>query len=192
MIKHFFLVILLYILLTGCGNTQQIDRQAVLEEMEQREIKRVLPGEVIKAAYTQGDTIARAAQELLIRQYRNARSSLSFPEFLEKKADTVLDSLAKQYDASMQWIPAKDTNNHQLSDLEQQILQAYIYNAEKNLELEHNVQRINNEKLLYTQPLVQDSLKKETGTSQQTATDSSRFLGIWSITLSQKNIIRDL
>lgn len=193
MMKHFFLIILLYIFLAGCDNPQQVNRQAVLKEMEQREIKRVLPGEVIKAAFVQGDTIARAAQKLLIRQYRSASSSLSFQEFLQESADAALDSLAKQYDARIRWIPAKDTINQQISDLEQQILQAYLYNAEKKLEVEHNVQRINNEKLLYTQPLVfQDSLIKETGVSQQMPTDSSRFLGIWSITLSQKNVIRNL
>lgn len=168
--------------------------------MGQHEIKRVLPGEVVEAAYTQGDTIARMIQQHLLAQYHTSSSDSEsgLSEFLQNKTRVYLDSLEKKYKANIHWISPGDTASNRLSSLEGQILKAYLYNVERNLEINHNVQRIDDESYLYTKPVIfNDNHKKELTAHQQpisdtVSSDTARFLGMWSIKLSKKEIIQNM
>lgn len=185
--------LILSVFLSACNNSkEQVDRQAVMHEMEQREIKRVLPGEIMEAAYMQGDTIATRAQQQLLEQY-SVSSASGLAELLQAQADVYADSLEKRYRADIHWISLGDTLSNQISSLEEQILKAYQYNVEHQLELTHNVQRIDEESYLYTKPvLLNEHLRKELKMQQQSVSDSIRFLGMWSITLSKKEIIQNM
>lgn len=196
--------LILSLFLSACNHSrEQVDRQAVLNEMGQHEIKRVLPGEVVEAAYTQGDTIARMIQQHLLAQYHTSSSESGLSEFLQNKTRAYLDSLEKKYKANIHWISPGDTASNRLSSLERQILKAYLYNVERNLEINHNVQRIDDESYLYTKPIIfNDNHKKELAARQQpisdtvssdtVSSDTARFLGMWSIKLSKKEIIQNM
>lgn len=186
--------IILVFFLYACSNSrEQVDQQAVMKEMEQREIKRVLPGEIMEAAYRQGDTIATITQQQLLNQYHHVDSVSKLTEFFQTQTRTYADSLEKKYKATIRWISPEDTTHHQLSSLEEQILSAYSYNVEQNLEISHNVQRLDDENYLYTKPIfLDDSLKKELAVQQQSISDTAHFLGMWSIKLSKKEIIQNM
>lgn len=190
--KYFILITLLGAFLPACNNAQQMDRQAVLEEMKERELKHVLPGEIMEAAYVQGDSTAQAVQSHIIQQYQASGSPLSLSEFLQQYVKSGLDSLEKEYEAKIQWIAATDTASSQLTDLEQQILQAYLYNIENNLEVSHNVQRVDDESYLYTKPVTLNALQQKPTSLQQAPADTSQFLGMWSIRLSKREIILNM
>lgn len=160
--------------------------------MEQREIKRVLPGEIMNAAYKQGDTIATMTQQQLLHQYHHADSASGLADFFQTQTRTYADLLAKKYKADIRWISPEDTTSQQLSSWEAQILSAYIYNVAQNLEASHNVQRLDDENYLYTKPVfLNDNLKKELA-EQQSTSDTTYFLGMWSIKLSKKEIIQSM
>lgn len=161
--------------------------------MEQREIKRVLPGEIMDAAYQQGDTIANMIQQQLLDQYHQADSTSGLAHFFQTQTRNYADSLTKKYKADIRWISPEDTANRQLSTWEEQILSAYNYNIAQNLEIGHNVQRLDDENYLYTKPVFLDDIpEKELTEQQQSTLDSARFLGMWSIKLSKKEIIQNM
>lgn len=148
--------------------------QKVLEEIKEREPKHVLPGEIMEAAYAQGDTITSQTQQLLLSRYRQPGNDTSLSSFLQTHWRDVADSLEPTYKAHIQWIAARDTASHTLTELQQQLLAAYLYNAAHQLDFDHNVQRVDDETYLYTKPVV---------------SDSNRFMGMWSVVLSKKEIV---
>ncbi len=173
--KTFLICIATALMLWHCSRSGEtiIDRQ-VLKEMEEREPKHVLPGEIMEAAYAQGDTITSQAQQLLLSYYPQSGSSTASDNFQQTYLRRVADSLGQKYKAHIQWIAPRDTSSNTLTELQQQLLAAYLYNADHQLDVNHNVQRIDEESYLYTKPVV---------------SDSSRFLGMWSVVLSKKEIV---
>ncbi len=173
--KTFLICIATGMLLWHCSRSGETTlNQKVLEEMKEREAKHVLPGEIIEAAYAQGDTIASQTQQLLLREYRQSGNDIALSSFLQTHLNRVADSLEQKYKVRIEWIAPQDTSSNTLTDLQQQLLVAYLYNADHQLDVNHNIQRIDEESYLYTKPMV---------------SDSSQFLGMWSVMLSKKEVV---
>lgn len=186
----------LTICILGCdgARNQQINRDAISKAMEQQEVKRILPAELIEAAHTQGEAIATQAQELAINAYQaEAGTAKGFNSFVAEHTLEKLDSLAKSSKAEIRWIPANvDSTQIQLSALEQQLWEAYLYNVENDLAVNANVQKINEEAYLYTSPvMLSPELRKKLPGSEDTPSNQG-FLGMWSIRLSKKEIIQSM
>jgi len=207
-----FLLVLLY---TGCDD-QRADRTGFKEEKAKRELKKVSEAEIMNEATRIGQTIVNEAEKFL-----EDKSS----DFMENHTDDPLrkanvswihamDSLEKLYDAEIRYlslITSKDS--HVISPVEAELLDAYQYNIEKNISLSENIQKTDNNHLLYNSPLkitatsclrchgkpgeeVADqtlsSLDQNYPKSKVYGYELGSVLGFWSIRLSQKKIIQEL
>ncbi|MDF9801130.1 hypothetical protein OKW21_006393 [Catalinimonas alkaloidigena] len=176
----------------GCDSAsrKQLDQEAINKEMEQREIKRILPAEIVEGAYKQGNDIAVQAQELAVKLYQSeAGASEGLDSFVNERTLVTIDSLAKAHNAEIHWVPA-DAEQLQLSEMEQQLWEAYWYNVENDLPVNDNVQKINEEAYLYTKPMMLNpGLRKKLPGSEDTLRNTD-FMGMWSIQLSKKEIIQ--
>lgn len=169
-------MLLLGLVLIACGdrNSSVIDRQ-VLNEMEQREPKRVMPNQLMNEAYRRG----RALTKKLMADQLRVADSLSLSSRL---AQPSYDTLA----ARVAWINDQ-SDTMQLTAYEQQLWSAYRYSAERSDPLVDNVQRLSGDSLLYTQPLVlTDSLAVRFPASPDTV---GQLLGMWSITLPKRDVV---
>lgn len=172
-------ILLLCLMLTACGdrNTSVIDRR-VLNEMEQREPKRVMPNQLVAEAERQGRALAN---RLLVSSLdrRSAGDSLSLALFLEQQS---YDTLS----ARVAWIDSQ-SDSARFTAYEQQLWNAYRYSAAQGDPLADNVQRLAGDSLLYTQPLVlADSLARRFPTSPDTV---DQLIGMWSITLPKREVV---
>ena len=172
-------VLFLGLILAACGdrNTSVIDRQ-VLNEMEQREPKRVMPNQLVEEAYRQG---AELANRLLTASLdsRSANDSLPLASLL---AQQTYDTLS----ARVGWIDVS-SDSTRFSAYEQQLWDAYRYSAAQGDPLADNVQRLEGDSLLYTQPLVlADSLARRFPASADTV---GQLVGMWSITLPKREVV---
>lgn len=173
----------------GAGNSeQQIDREAIKEEMEQREIKRILPAELVEEAYRRGETLSQQALDLSLEVYRPAGQNIR--DLIGPEAMIRIDSLSRTEGATISWVD-KTTDTTQLQEKERQLWEAYLYNVENELPLNDNVQRLGDEEYLYTQPLVLDAelLKKIPGSERR---EGANFLGMWSIRLTKKELVQSM
>jgi len=173
------------------GTQQQVDRDAINKAMAQREIKHILPAEIVKATYEQGEAIAKKAQQIAIEQYQNngekAERFMSSPNMPE------IDSLAEVYQAKIKWVTSSmNAEELQLSELEQQLWEAYLYNVENELEVNDNVQKIGDTHFLYTKPYLLDPKTRKKLPGGETALSKKQLLGMWSITLSKKDVIKGM
>lgn len=171
-------MVILWLVLSACGdrNTSVINQQ-VLEEMEQRELKRVLPNQLVEAAYRQGKGLAD--QLLASAQSKYNTDSLTIGQYLARQS---YDSLAER----VVWIDRR-SDTTRLTTYEQQLWSAYRYSSERGEPLVNNVQRLRGDSLLYTQPvMLTDSLATLSASSPDTV---GQLLGMWSITLPKREVI---
>ena len=165
------------LVLTACGerNTSVIDQQ-VLNEMEQREPKRVMPNQVVEEAYRQGRTRANRLLTASLER-RSAGDSLSLAVWLAQQT----------YDTtSAAWIDHR-SDTARFSVYERQLWDAYRYSAAQGDPLADNVQRLAGDSLLYTQPVVlADSLARRFPASPDTV---GQLVGMWSITLPKREVV---
>lgn len=174
------------VLLSSCGGSgeQQVDTTAVQEEMARREAKRVMPEEIIAAAYQKGEPLAREIFAVVVNQYQENPSQESFVTYLQRQS---VHTFAE--DATIHWVSV-DTKADDLNEYEQQIMEAYRYSQQQHEDLIDNVQRMGEDTLLYTHPItLNDSLQQMLSLPADTA---PAFLGMWSIYLPQKAIIQGM
>ena len=174
-------ILWLCLLLSACGdrNTSVIDRQ-VLDEMEQKEPKRVLPNQLMAAAYRQGETLTNELLASALDRYTyTPEDPLSAGAYLSQQ----------KYDATsarVVWIDER-SDTTKLTPYEQQIWSAYRYSADLGERLNNNVQRLNGDSLLYTQPVIfSDSLALRFASSSDTV---GQLLGMWSVTLPKRDVV---
>lgn len=183
---YFFSTCILSIMISSCGGTseQRVDTIAVQEEMAQREPKRVMPEEIVEAAYLKGEPLAQKMFAVLVEQYQKEESGEEFTTYLQNQSVHTFSE-----DAMVHWIPVT-TQADDLNDKEQQILEAYRYSQQQREELIGNVQRIGEDTLLYTHPVtLNDSLQNMLSLPED-ATET--FLGMWSIYIPKKAIVQDM
>ena len=174
------------LLISSCGGSgeQKVDTSAVQEEMDRREVKRVTPEEIIKAAYQKGKPLAQEMFSVLVSTYQQENPTPDFVAYMQSQSvHTFAD------DATVHWVPV-DTPASELSEYEQQIMEAYRYSQQQREELIDNVQRMGEDTLLYTYPIIlNDTLKQKLSLPADTA---QPFLGMWSIHFSQKSIVQGM
>ncbi len=218
-VKQLFVGI--YFLLLAFPSCNMEDRkassEALKEEIKERELKRVTEVEIFEAATKVGEQIAIASQKTLATNLKTAISQQGVEyaiKFCKLQAMPLTDSLSKKFAAQIRRTSLKIRNPaNRPNDLESQILDAYQYNVENGLDLEANLQRIDQDYLLYTRPIVLDSpmcLSCHGGPGEQVTDEQIKLLvslypddeavgyqlgelrGMWSIVLSQKELVLSL
>lgn len=161
----FYLVILL---LFACGDPseQQANREKLIQGLDDHKVKQVTEEQIHSAAYQVGDQIIdllNAGSEDV--QYWQSTAGQQF-----------LDSLNTEMNhGGIKLIP-EDTPAGDLTGNEKALFEAYLYSEEQGENLNQNVQSIGDQYLLYTYPVVQ----------------GKEFLGMWSLLLARKALVRDL
>ena len=206
-------------MLAACdtGSQRRLNTEALQEEMRLREPKRLSEAQIIAEAYRQGNEVAAKAQERLMKTLQEAIGKKSLKEavvFCNLQAYPLTDSVSRQYNATIRRTSLRLRNpKNAPTELEEQLLQAYQYNTEKGLPVEENVQRMGNDLLLYTKPIVlgnelclhcHGTPKKDIAVETLQQIDSlypqdearnyqlGDFRGIWSIQLKQKELVKAL
>lgn len=183
---------LLFATTVACGGmdsgNQQIDREAIKEEMEQREVRRILPAEIVEAAYERGALLSDQALDLCVETYQPSKQEAR--ALVSPKALIAIDSLAQSENVSIRWVD-KTSDLSQLVEKERQLWEAYLYNVENNLPLNDNVQKLGDEAFVYTKPLVLDSALMQELPGNESLEEPS-FLGMWSIQMSKKTLIQSI
>ena len=205
-------------LLAACdtGSQRRINREALLEEIRNREPKKLSEAEIVAEAHRQGREIADKAQQELLQTLKKAIQEGSIPhavQYCKLEALPLTDSLSEQYGVEISRTSLRLRNGANAPDeLEKQLLEAYQYNAEEGLPLEPNVQEVGREYLLYTQPIMignelclschgelpevsaetTEKLNKLYPNDQAHGYELGSFRGMWSIKFPIKEIVKDL
>lgn len=148
------LVAISFIVLTACGGSLSDEqRKEMREASEQQAIIKVTEAEIMEAAFAKG---------------RNVMSRLK-----ENNPDT--SKVSAEETVRIHWLAPGDA--HSL-EIEQQLIEAYLNSMLTGTPLQDNVQKIGEDSLLYTNPVV------------LTRADSSiEIKGTWNIWMSKRELI---
>lgn len=138
------------------------DRTALAREMRARKLKRVTDSQLMAAAMEEG---SKAAAQL--------SSILYIPPSGNCDSVRINGALKSEVITDYRFICRSETD---LPPKIAAVWQAYQYNLKQNIALSENIQKLEDGNLLYTVPIVQ----------------KGNFVGMWSIILSKKEIIRRL
>jgi|GEM_PF-1299847 len=212
-------IFLLWAGITSCGNLKDkgYDTKAIAEEVKNREIKHITQAQLDAASTEWGGEITRMAQQNLAEVLTGVLSNHPIEEAAAYcQVDSLLkaDSLSQRYGASLERSSLRDLSpSSPLTTKEREVLDAYLYNAENKLEQRPNVQRLGNQALLYTSPiLLQESVclrchgeagKDITPADFQKLTTrykldslvnrhTNDLLGMWRISFNKKEMIKNL
>lgn len=214
-----FLILISLTILAACdtGSQNGLNREALKEEMRNREPKKLNEAQIVNEVYEQGRFLSQTAQQSLLTTLQAAIAHEGIEgavEYCNLRANPLMDSLSKTHKATISRTSLQLRNpDNAPSELEQQLLEAYQYNAEEGLPLEDNVQRVDQQYMLYTKPIVLGSelclnCHGEAGKDIQPETlrridslypnDQARgynkgaIRGMWSIRFQRKDIINAL
>lgn len=187
------------------------------KEMENRQIKKLSEAQIFAKAFELGRQIADDSQKTLAANLKSAISTKGISEaiqFCNVAAMPLVDSLSLQYQATIRRVSFRVRNpKNQPDSLEKEILEAYQANLEKMLPPQPNVQQIDDQYLLYTQPILlnnplclqchgqvgneikkedYDLLKKLYPQDSAINHQTGDLRGMWSIKLSKKAIINSM
>ncbi len=123
------------------------------EAREQQSIKKVSEAELMEAAFTKGRAIIALAD-------KNPLSA---------------DSLAETNRFELRWL---EPGSAGASEIEQQLIEAYLNSMMLGEELKDNVQRLGNDSLLYTKPLV-----------VELPDGSVEVKGTWNVRMARKHLV---
>ena len=158
---------LVLIFMLGCGelNDNQANRQKIKDGIKDHQLKRVTKDQIINAAYDQGSN--------LVIQLEQQSTDIGY--WQTSDGQSVLDSmnLSKGHNG-FKLIPANEPPDR-LSAEEIALMEAYQYSSENGQPDHENVQSIKSG-LLFTSPI----------------SNEGEFLGMWSLHLSKKTLIRNL
>lgn len=213
-----FLAICFFALTSGCGEkNNNRNNPAFLEELANREIKKVSDADIMKAAYAEGSTISENAQKIIFSQLQEQLQNGdigSALKFCNANAYPLTDSIAAESSSVIRRTSFKTRNKTNNPDsLEAMLLDSYMYNVENNLTLDDNVQKVDEDYLLYTRPILLNNplclqchgevgndislenyqtIKNLYPEDEATGYKQGDFRGMWSIKLSRKELIKSL
>jgi hypothetical protein len=164
---NFTPVYLALLVLMSCGDPgeQQANRQKLMEGLDDHKIKRITEDQILSAAYQEGE-------KLVIQLDSLSGNDPLQPSFNRSQLDSLNNAVHHQ---SIKLITF-ETPVSELTEHESALFEAYQYSAGQGQYLNQNVQVIDDQSLLYTHPLVRDN----------------ELLGMWSLLLDRKTLIRDL
>jgi hypothetical protein len=209
--------ILLLITLWKCTSDQRVDSRAVKEEIENRKLKKISEAEILVKVLELGNMVSAQAQQTLGKNLQEAIQQGGVQHaisFCNVNAMPIVDSLSKIHDASIRRVSFKTRNPvDQPDEIERALLEAYEFQWKDSIPLNANVQKIDDERYLFTKPIFVDNalclvchgkpengllletdefIKKEYPDDQATGYEIGDLRGMWSIILPKKLIVQSM
>lgn len=210
---------ILFTCLFACNNSNTSqDSSRVKEIMKTHEIKKISEVDILNKALEIGNELAKSSQRALsekLMQSMKKNGAAESIKFCNEVASPVTDSLSSKYNASIKRTSNKLRNPRNQPDvIESQLLDAYQYSFDNQLELNESVQMLEDEKsVLFTKPIMLNNptclnchgelnknLKDENNvllkslypSDSATGYKLNDFRGMWSIILDKKVIVNAL
>ena len=174
-------------ILTACNTDNRIQQtQALKQEINATEIKRVTNPQLIATVDEWGKEVVAAARKALEKELaQNPQQSDALCQDLRKVP--FIAAMDRDYGVKIQLLGPADVRNQALASKERELLDAYLYNAENDLPQSDNVQKLNDTLPLYNAPLpVESAIANMCFKDQQVA------FAVWRVLFDKKRVIQKM
>jgi hypothetical protein len=173
----------------GCHEKASIDGERLRQEMNDRVLKRITPGELTNAANSYGSRICAVLDTGISRGLARAAADTATcrPYFAH-----LADSLGRYYQVGIARLGyQRDTASLAgLDPKEREVYMSYRYEAEAGRQPGANLQRSGDTVLFYTQPIMLNRAKCG-GCHKVAGNGAAPAMGIYNIRFSKRQLIRN-
>lgn len=190
--------------------------EKVNEQKDGHEVKRINEGEIFNKSKELGGEIASQAQKALIQTLTKAIEEKGLEGAVEHcnlVGLQIVEEAGKNFNASVKRTALKYRNKaNKPTDKEQELLEAYEFNAENNLAMEDNIQLVDDGKtVLFTRaimlgaplclnchgttetdilPAIMSSIQELYPDDMATGFSPGEFRGMWAISIPKREVIK--
>ncbi len=171
-------------LLESCNMDRRVEgSKEAVEKMKSMQIKRVTNPQVIEIVDDWGERIVKQAQLQL--ESVLSKPKADFSQLCQLKGTRKIDSLASLYAVQISLLGAKDIKNPALSTKEQEVMDAYLYNAENKISQISNIQKLGDSLFIYTSPIPLTNR-----ICQKCFGEDATHLAVWRVRFRKSDVIR--
>lgn len=178
------LLLLITISFTSCQTDYRVEgSKDAVEKMKSMQIKRVTNTQIVTIVDDWGQRIVKQAQTQLEEALKKSKTDdlqLCQLGLLPK-----IDSLEQLYNVKIDILGAKDAKNPTLSLKEQEIVDAYLYNAENKISQITNIQKLDDSVFIYNAPIAIENIICQRCFAQDTTK-----LALWRVKFLKSEVIR--
>jgi len=179
-----FIVFLIGLLFASCHLDRRVEgSKEAVEKMKSMQIKRVTNLQIIEIVDDWGARIVKQAQLQL--ESVLSKPQADFSQLCQLKETRKIDSLANLYAVQISLLGAKDIKNPALSTKEQEVMDAYLYNAKNKISQISNIQKLGDSVFVYTSPIPIANM-----ICQKCFGEDTTHLAVWRIRFRRNDVIR--
>ncbi|MFY0605477.1 MAG: DUF3365 domain-containing protein [Cyclobacteriaceae bacterium] len=212
--RHSITTLLLVFFILGCSPEKPVDRSAYTLEKQQRELKRVMPADLVAAGEKLGKEVIEKSSAIYLVQLKRAIVINGVDGAIDHCNINLIDKLKRIEDSlgvSITRVTDKPRNpSNSLSDLEKEIWEAYEYAPNVT---SAQVQEYDKEQLIVTKPILisstlclnchgskgteidtktQEAINKKYPNDNATGYYTGDLRGMWRIIIPKKSVVAQL
>lgn len=168
--------------LFSCSPDRIKQTDQLKQEMNDKKIKRITNIELTETVDAWGEQIVMVVQNELAAKLKSGGTTAALCQ-LEQLPKTA--ALAKRYALTIDLLGAQDVQNTKLAPKEREVLDAYLYNAEKKLPQQSNIQRIADTLYVYNAAVPTENL-----ICKACFGDQKQPVAVWRLAFSKREVIR--
>jgi hypothetical protein len=153
-------------------------------EMSEKKPKRVTNAQLNEAVNSWGEQIVAVAQTELIQKLKEGGDHAALCR-LENLPKTT--ALAERYGLTISLLGAADIQNPKLAAKEREVLDAYLYNAEKKIAQQPNIQKIADTMFVYNA-----AVPTENAICQTCFGTQKTPLAVWRLAFTKRELVKRL
>jgi len=173
------------IILVACNPERVKYTRELKQEMADKKIKRITNVDLVETVDTFGERITAAIQKELATQLQKTTDPAERTKLCQLQNLPRTKAIADRYGVAIQLLSGADVSAKSLNSKEREVLDAYLYNAEKKLPQISNIQKINDTLYVYNAAVPTENVICKTCFG-----DQNTPLAVWRLAFSKREIVR--
>ena len=184
-VAKLFSSVILFGFLVSCNPERVKYTTELKQEMADKKIKRITNADLVETVDDFGERITTVIQKELATQLQKTTDPTEWSKLCQLQNLPRTKAIADRYAIDIQLLSGADVSNKALSPKEREVLDAYLYNAEKKLSQISNIQKINDTLYIYNAAVPTEDVICQTCFGTQKTP-----LAVWRLAFSKREIVR--
>ncbi len=181
----FLSFLLLSCLLLSCNPERVKYTNELKQEMADKKIKRITNADLVETVDAFGERITTVIQKELTAELQKTTDPAEQAQLCQLQNLPRTKAIADRYAIDIQLLSGADMSNKSLSSKEREVLDAYLYNAEKKLPQISNIQKISDTLYVYNAAVPTGNVICQTCFGTQKTP-----LAVWRLVFPKREIVR--
>lgn len=175
----------LLLALLSCNPERVKYTNELKQEMADKKIKRITNADLVETVDTFGERITTVIQKELTTQLQKTTNPVEQAKLCQLQNLPRTKAIADRYAIDIRLLSGADVPSKSLSQKEREVLDAYLYNAEKKLPQISNIQKISDTLYVYNAAVPTENVICRTCFGSQKTP-----LAVWRLVFPKREIVR--